>query len=86
MTPREGGHFRPRSYNSNKLGRGLLGDAKIPNIKALGLVISDKKIFSHFPYICLCKTCDYRGRAIFGHRAINLVDVHLVMLNIKYQV
>ena len=28
---------------------------KIPNIMALGLVASDKKIFSSFPYISLCK-------------------------------
>ena len=27
----------------------------IPNIKALGLVVSDKKIFSHFPYISYVK-------------------------------
>ena len=30
----------------------------IPNIKALGPVVSDKKIFSCFPYISLYKTCD----------------------------
>ena len=36
----------------------------IPNIKALGLVVSDKKIFSCFPYIRLCKTCDPPG---WGH-------------------
>ena len=29
--------------------------------KYQGPVISDKKIFSHFPYISLCKTCDHRG-------------------------
>ena len=32
----------------------------IPNIKALGLVVSDKKIFSCFPIISLCNTCDPR--------------------------
>ena len=31
------------------------------NIKALGPVVADKKIFSHFPYIGLCKTCDHQG-------------------------
>ena len=30
----------------------------MPNIKALGPVVSDKKIFSHFPFISLCKTID----------------------------
>ena len=30
----------------------------LPNIKALGLVVSDKKIFSCFLYISLYKTCD----------------------------
>ena len=35
------------------------------NIKALGRVVSDKKIFLCFPYISLCKT-DPLGEAIFG--------------------
>ena len=46
------------------------------------------QIFSHFPYISLCKTCDPRGGAIFSPRGIiltNLVEVHWVMLHIKYQ-
>ena len=30
----------------------------MPNIKVLGLVVSDKIIFSNSPYISLCKTCD----------------------------
>ena len=29
--------------------------------KTLGLVVSDKKIFSCFLYISLCKTCDPPG-------------------------
>ena len=29
-----------------------------PNIKAIRLAVSDKKIYSCFPYISLCKTCD----------------------------
>ena len=28
------------------------------NIKALSLMVSDKKIFHVFPYISLCLTCD----------------------------
>ena len=34
----------------------------ISNIKALGLVVSEEKIFSCFPYISHCKTCDPWGR------------------------
>ena len=41
----------------------------MPNIKALGPVVSDKKIFSHILYISLCKTCDPQGGSIFGPRA-----------------
>ena len=40
------------------------------------------------PNVSLCKTLDPRGGAIFGHRGIiltNLVEVHQVMLHIKYQ-
>ena len=60
----------------------------IPNIKALGLVVSDKKIFSCFPSLNLWKTCDPWGGTIFGPRGIiwtNLVDVHYAMLHTKYQ-
>ena len=43
----------------------------MPNTKTLGLMYSDKKIFScFFSYISLRKTCDPRGVAIFGHRGI----------------
>ena len=41
-------------------------------IKALGPVVSDKKIFSHFTYISLCKTCDPLGGAISGPRSLIL--------------
>ena len=37
------------------------------NIKALGIVVSDMKIFFIFS---LCETTDPWGRAIFGHRGI----------------
>ena len=43
-------HFWPQWHNLSKLGRGPLGDAK-----DLGLVASDKKIFSCFLYVSLCK-------------------------------
>ena len=42
----------------------------ILNIKALGLVVSDKKIFSCFPNISICKTCDPQNGCIFGPRGI----------------
>ena len=42
----------------------------MPYIKALGLMVSNKKIFSCFPYTSLCKTCDPLGGAIFGPRGI----------------
>ena len=35
----------------NKLGRGPLGDATYQILKALGPVVSDKKIFPHFAYV-----------------------------------
>ena len=44
------GHLWPQGHNLNKYGRGLLGDAVITNIKALGLLVSDKKIFQCFSY------------------------------------
>ena len=37
-----------------------------PIINSLGLLVSDKKIFSHFPSISLCKTFDPWGGAISG--------------------
>ena len=47
------GHFLPQGYNLNILGKGPLG-SYLPNIKGLGLLVSDKKIFKVFPYMCLC--------------------------------
>ena len=38
----------------------------MPNIKALGIVNSDKKNTSCFPYIRLWKTYEPQGGAIFG--------------------
>ena len=47
-------HFWPQEHNLNKLGSGHLDDASIssfiPNIKALGHVVSDKKRFKDFRY------------------------------------
>ena len=60
----------------------------LPNSKALGLVVSDKKSFSCFPYISLCITCDPGGWASFcpmDRILINMIDVSLAMLHIKYQ-
>ena len=61
----------------------------IPNSKALGLVVSDKKTFSCFPYISLFKTSGLQGGPIVGPRGIiwkkNLLKVHYVVLHTKYQ-
>ena len=64
MTPGVG-PFRPQGHYLSKPGRGPLGDTKY-----LGFVVSDKKIFSHFAYISLCKTCDPLGGAISSPRVI----------------
>ena len=50
-------------------------------------MVSDKQIFSCFPCISLCKTCDPWGGTIFGPRGIistELVEVYLIMLHTKY--
>ena len=68
------GHFWPKGYNLNKLGRGPLGDAgfrledfshlpfislcKTIDPRAGPFLVLDKKIFTCFPYISLCKTFD----------------------------
>ena len=38
---------------------------EVHNIKALGLMVSDKKIF-YVSYISICKTCDPQDGALFG--------------------
>ena len=46
--------------------------------QGLALTVSEKKIFSCFPYISLCKTCDPWDRASIDPMCIirtNLVDV-----------
>ena len=50
----------------------------ILNIKALGIVVSDKKMFSYFPYTSLCKTCDPRT-GHFGPR--DIMKTNLVKAN-----
>ena len=71
-------HFWPQGHNLNKLGS-LVGDTSHQNIKALSLMVSDKKICSCITAISLCKPCDPWGRAITGLSGIictNLVEVH----------
>ena len=64
-----GSHFWPEGHNLNKLGRGLLG--LHTNIKALCLVVSDKKIiFSSFPY-------EYRYLLEAGHFTGDTCSRHL---------
>ena len=64
VTP-EAGPFLPQEHNLSKMCKKPLDYGAyqicIPNIKALCLVVSDKKIFSCFPYISLCKSCDLRA-------------------------
>ena len=52
-----GGHLWPQEHNLNELGRVSLDDAtyQIPNIIVLCLVVSEKKIYSSFPYISRVK-------------------------------
>ena len=65
LTPQPG-HFWSQGYNLNKLGRGLLGDAKYKG----SMPCSFRQDFFHiFPIISLCKTCDPWGRAILGPRS-----------------
>ena len=75
---RDGPIFGPRSIIGTNL-EGPLGYATYQiSIKALGLVVSDKKIFSCFPYISLCKHVT-PGGPIFGPSGIfgtNLEEVH----------
>jgi len=46
------GQFCPQGHNLNNFGSGPLDDAICQNMKALGLVVSDKKIFKN----CILKT------------------------------
>ena len=72
----QGVHVPP---NRNMSGHAATRWCYIPNIKALGLMVSDKKIFSCFTHTSLCKPCDPWGGAIFDPRGIiwtNLVEVH----------
>ena len=41
-------------------------------IKALSLMVSDKKIFPCFPYISLCKICDTLERGHYWPQGYNL--------------
>ena len=58
MWPPARGHFWPKVYNLNKLGRGPLGDAKYQISKPSDFRQED---FFIFPYISLCKKCDRWG-------------------------
>ena len=58
--PRGGPVLAP-GINLNTFGRSLLGDTTNQNIKALGLMVSDKICFNVSPYLSICKQCDHRG-------------------------
>ena len=48
MWPPGRGQFWPQGHNLNNFGKGPLDDAIIPNMKALGFVVSDKNFFESF--------------------------------------
>ena len=55
----------------------------MPNIKTLGFKVSDKKIFSHYSYKSLCKTCDPRA----GPHGYNLNNLYRGLLgDATYQI
>ena len=56
------GPYLALGHNLNKLGRE----------SALGLVVSDTKIYSCFPHLSLCKTCDPPGAGPFWPQEHNL--------------
>ena len=57
------GQFGPKGHNLNNIGRQTLDDVT-PNMKALGLIVTDKTIFKGNPYISLCKTDDPGARSV----------------------
>ena len=71
-------HLSPQGHNLSKLGRGLLGDTSILNIKALGLLVSEFS-FAYLPIrICLCNSRDPQSGPISASRGIilsNLLEV-----------
>ena len=80
-----GGYFWPQGFNLNNLGRGLLSYK--PNLGALGLTLSRRKIFHDFHYISLCKTSDPQVEAISDIRAIIwtiMVEGHYIKLHTKF--
>ena len=64
------GSFLPQGHYSNKLVRGLQGDATYQISKLQDLWFQTRRFFHVSPYISLCKTCDPRGGAIFGLSSI----------------
>ena len=72
-------HFYPQGYNLQKFVRRHLDDATYQISKILGLVVSDKKMFSLFPYISWGFVCP---RGILW---TNLVDAYYMTLLIKCQ-
>ena len=54
--PREG-IFWPQGHNLNKLSRVPLVNASNQVSRRYALWFSDKKMYSYFPYISICKQC-----------------------------
>ena len=77
MWPPGRGQFRPQGHNLNNFGRGPLDDAiYIPNMKALGLVVSDKKIFEN----CILKTYFLTPWPTYATNWTTLVGDHPVII------
>ena len=82
------GQFWPQGYHMNRfdIGPNIIVQGQM--IKALLLLVSEKKNFKVFFFVPMFQTCDPRGGAQFDPRGIiwtTLVEVHLEMLHMKYQ-
>ena len=80
MTPWGGAIFDPRGMVGRIIKRTTI-HCYIQNMKALGLVVSDKKIFSTFPMTP-------RGRGLYGPQGYGWQDYkedHYTLLHTKYE-
>ena len=55
------------------------------NLAFTDQVVFEEKTFEEFPYMNLCKTSGPWGGAIFGSRAIILLETGKIKLHTKYQ-
>ena len=88
LSPPGWGQFWPQGYHMNRIDTGPNIIVQGQMIKALLLLVSEKKNFKVFFFVPMFQTCDPRGGAQFDPRGIiwtTLVEVHLEMLHTKYQ-